>query len=200
MPRTVDPQLNKRRRREILEAATRCVIRRGFHQASMQEICAEAGMSPGGLYRYFDSKEAIIAAIAEDERAENAAIIAELQNTDNLVKTLQEITRNMLKVFANTDYARLGIEVAAEASRNPEVADVFSRNETELQKALISALKKAKRDGQIDPGLALSAVAELLMALIDGLSTRALMNPAYKPRQLEKATLVMITRMLRPSA
>ena len=76
MPRTVDPQLNERRRRQILEAATRCVIRRGFHQTSMQEICAEAEMSSGGLYRYFDSKEAIIAAIAEDERAENAAIRA----------------------------------------------------------------------------------------------------------------------------
>ena len=38
----------------------------------MQEICAEAGMSPGALYRYFPSKVAIIAAIAEAERAQPA--------------------------------------------------------------------------------------------------------------------------------
>ena len=44
----------------------------GFHQTSMQEICAEAGMSPGNLYRYFPSKEAIIAGIGERDRAEAA--------------------------------------------------------------------------------------------------------------------------------
>ncbi len=200
MPRTVDPQLNERRRRQILEAATRCVIRRGFHQTSMQEICAEAEMSSGGLYRYFDSKEAIIAAIAEDERAENAAIIHELLRTDNLVKTLQGIMRKMLKVFANTDYGRLGVEVLAEASRNPKVAAVFSHNETELKAALVTALKKAKRAGQIDPGLTLRALAELLLALIDGLSPRTLVDPGCKPQQLDKATRVMITRLLRPRA
>src|ERR1700704_4475925 len=58
------------RRDEILEAAGRCFVRSGFHQTSMQEICAEAGMSAGNLYRYFPSKEAIIAGIAERDRAE----------------------------------------------------------------------------------------------------------------------------------
>jgi TetR/AcrR family transcriptional regulator, repressor for uid operon len=58
------------RRDEILSAAQRCFVRSGFHQTSMQEICAEAGMSPGNLYRYFPSKEALIAGIAERDRAE----------------------------------------------------------------------------------------------------------------------------------
>ena len=42
-----------------LAAAQRCFVRSGFHGASMQDICAEAGMSPGNLYRYFPSKEAL---------------------------------------------------------------------------------------------------------------------------------------------
>ena len=57
--RQVNTQLQADRRAEILDAAERCFIRSGFHQASMQEICAEAKMSPGNLYRYFPSKEAI---------------------------------------------------------------------------------------------------------------------------------------------
>ena len=60
MPR-VSAQHQSDRRNEILEAAQRCFVRSGFHHASMQDICAEAGMSPGKLYRYFPSKEAIIA-------------------------------------------------------------------------------------------------------------------------------------------
>ena len=42
MPR-VSTAFKEDRRAEILEAARRCVARSGFHQASMQDICAEAG-------------------------------------------------------------------------------------------------------------------------------------------------------------
>ena len=58
----------------ILEAAKTCFVRSGFQGASMQQICAEAGMSPGALYRYFSSKEAIIEAICEADRAEDAKL------------------------------------------------------------------------------------------------------------------------------
>src|SRR6185503_14838904 len=68
--RRANAQLQSDRRAEILDAAERCFARAGFHQASMQEICAEAGMSPGNLYRYFPSKEALIAGISERNRAE----------------------------------------------------------------------------------------------------------------------------------
>src|SRR5918995_1872307 len=69
VPSPVRAQRQSDRRAEILEAAQRCFVRAGFHQTSMQEICAEAGMSAGNLYRYFPSKEALIAGIAERDRA-----------------------------------------------------------------------------------------------------------------------------------
>ena len=47
-------------RQRILEAAMRCFCENGFHSASMQQICAAANMSPGGVYRYFASKDAIM--------------------------------------------------------------------------------------------------------------------------------------------
>ena len=74
--RRVNAQLQSDRRTEILDAAERCFARSGFHGASMQEICAEAGMSPGNLYRYFRSKEELIAGISERNRAEAAASFA----------------------------------------------------------------------------------------------------------------------------
>ena len=73
--RRANAQLQSDRRAEILAAAQRCFVRSGFHGASMQEICAEAGMSPGNLYRYFPSKEALIAGIAERDRAEVGAAV-----------------------------------------------------------------------------------------------------------------------------
>ena len=44
----------------------------------MHEICGEAGMSPGALYRYFPSKESIIEAISEDHRREDRRSLSAL--------------------------------------------------------------------------------------------------------------------------
>ena len=72
MPRLTDQQQDERRS-QILAAAYRCFTRDGFHRSSMQAICKEAGISPGGLYLYFPSKQALIGAMIEADRAELAA-------------------------------------------------------------------------------------------------------------------------------
>ncbi len=45
------------RRRSILEAATTVFSRKGIELATMAEVAAEAGISPGAIYRYFENKE-----------------------------------------------------------------------------------------------------------------------------------------------
>src|SRR5215216_7206950 len=63
MPRVSQHHLDSRRQ-QILDAATRCFARNGFHATSMQDVLAEANLSAGALYRYFRGKEEIISAIA----------------------------------------------------------------------------------------------------------------------------------------
>src|SRR5260370_42103758 len=53
------------RRDQIVTAARQCVVRHGFHAATMAEIAAAARMSVGQIYRYFPNKEAIVHAIVE---------------------------------------------------------------------------------------------------------------------------------------
>src|ERR671912_2252537 len=57
------------RRARILDAAEHCFVRSGFHRTTMQDVAAEAGMSPGNLYRYFPSKDAIVAGLSERDRS-----------------------------------------------------------------------------------------------------------------------------------
>jgi len=63
------------RRARILDAAEHCFVRSGFHRTTMQDIAAEAKMSPGNLYRYFPSKDAMAAGLAERDRAQREKAI-----------------------------------------------------------------------------------------------------------------------------
>lgn len=65
MPR-ISTERREARRADIVAAARRCFSRDGFHQTSMPDIAAEAGLSAGASYRYFASKEDIIIQIAGD--------------------------------------------------------------------------------------------------------------------------------------
>src|SRR3981081_4689616 len=94
--RRADTQRQSDRRLEILDAAQRCFVRSGFHGASMQEICAEAEMSPGNLYRYFPSKEALIAGICERNRAEAADSFLEVDRAPGFFEGLAALARHHL--------------------------------------------------------------------------------------------------------
>src|SRR5215467_9131451 len=58
--RRLDPVKHEEKRQEILAAAKACFARDGFLGISIADICQEAGISPGHLYHYFDSKDAIL--------------------------------------------------------------------------------------------------------------------------------------------
>ena len=78
MPK-LSEQAQESRRAHILSAAEACFARAGFHRTTMQDICREAGVSPGALYLYFASKEALIEGIAESSVAAMVALMDEGQ-------------------------------------------------------------------------------------------------------------------------
>ncbi len=55
----------KQREAQILDAATRVFARKGFRAATTREIAAEAGVSEGTIYNYFDSKYDLLIAISK---------------------------------------------------------------------------------------------------------------------------------------
>src|SRR5213083_2191577 len=77
------------RRTQILEAAMVCFAKRGFHQASMHDISAEAGISVGLIYRYFENKEAVIAAMADRHKAEIQGVLERARQAPSLLESLE---------------------------------------------------------------------------------------------------------------
>lgn len=52
--------------RKLLDATTEALIEVGYGSASVQEICQRAGVSHGGLFRHFETREALMVAAAQD--------------------------------------------------------------------------------------------------------------------------------------
>ena len=106
----------KQRQDEIITAARRCFRASGFHAASMSQIAAEAKLSVGQIYRYFNNKDAII--------EEMIHRIIDYRIAEMAGKTQTHLMPHMLawRMSLNEDDDALMLEMAAEATRNPQVA------------------------------------------------------------------------------
>ncbi|NBW76091.1 MAG: TetR/AcrR family transcriptional regulator [Sphingomonadaceae bacterium] len=69
-------------REQLLDIATALIEERGNTALTMTELAARAGMSTANLYRYFDSKEAVIEAVAGRWFAPKVAIMEEVVACD----------------------------------------------------------------------------------------------------------------------
>src|SRR4051812_35699377 len=74
---------------QILNAAIVCFAQRGFHQTSMHDISTEAGISVGLIYRYFENKEAVIAAMADRYKKEIHDLLDRASHAPSLLESLE---------------------------------------------------------------------------------------------------------------
>ena len=194
--RRANVQLQADRRFEILRAAQTCFARSGFHQTSMQEICIEAGMSPGNLYRYFRSKEEIIAGIAERDRADAAEQFAAVGKGD-FFDGLAALAQHHL-VERSAEEVALCAEIMAESRRNPAVARIYQDMEADVRERFTTMLRSAAERGEIQD-IDFDGTVTVLFALADGLSWRRAVEPTFNAEAVMPIVLGMVRQLLNPA-
>jgi len=187
------------RRAEILDAAQRCFARSGFHQASMQEICAEAGMSPGNLYRYFPSKEALIAGISERNRAQAAMDFAAVDSAPDFFSGFAALGRQYLVERSDEEVA-LCMEIMAESRRNADVGRIYQSIDSDVRDGLVAVLRRAVGRGELPADLDLEKIVVVLLALGDGIEWRRAVDPSFDPESVLPLVLDLVRYMLVGSA
>ena len=101
-------QLDPRRRGEILGAARAVFAERGYASARIAEIAARAGVATGTVYLYFDSKEAIVVALAEDFFARlRPVIVPALEHIETRESIVAAVHKALTFVVAEGDLLRL---------------------------------------------------------------------------------------------
>src|SRR5438034_9607894 len=112
----LEPTLD--RRTQILDAALVCFAKRGFHQASMHDISAEAGISVGLIYRYFANKEAVISAMADRHKKEIQDVLERARQAPTLLESLDILFTAHCCENSRSEERRVGKECRSRWSRD----------------------------------------------------------------------------------
>lgn len=196
--RKTDPAKQQAKRQQIIDAAIICFAKSGFHATSTAQICIQAGMSPGNLFHYFPTKDAIIVAIAELDRNETAQALAAVAIVPNVIDGLISLAQQLLLAACDHSYSAISIEIAAEAMRNPAVAALFSANDAQARASLKALLARGVAQNQVDYSLDLDQAASWLIALLEGGVGRAALEPGFDVAANHATLSLMIRRFLKP--
>lgn len=114
------------KRDQILDGAKRCFLRVGFEAASMNAITAEAGVSKGTIYVYFQSKEELFVALIGRERGKMLDMAEhELNEAHSLDEALHGFGMSLATRMSSDEVVRAQRMVLAVTERMPEVAESF---------------------------------------------------------------------------
>ena len=196
MPK-LKPDTQRARREHILDAAEQCFAREGFHATTMQDICKEAAVSPGALYVYFTSKEALIEGICERDRAEFQARFSDLTAADDFFEALRGIGEQYF-VEEPAHKRLMCLEIGMESTRNPRVGAIFRSVDDFVRDSFQNLFQRLKDDGRIAPSLDIETLAKAFCIVGDGMFWRRAIDPAFDGKVMIPAMVALIQQLLNP--
>src|SRR5437773_7361835 len=193
-----NPQIeaSQDRREQIMQAAMACFAKRGFHQTSMHDISDEAGISVGLIYRYFENKEAVISAMADRHKKEISEMLQRAKQAPSLLESLEILFTAHCCEDAPQVVSAFVVDLYAEASRNPHVADlVRDVLETAMTgvKDLIARAPEVQNTGN---NLTPADLAELIFAVARGMLMLDVLRPHEMTAAERRTRQLEVTRRL----
>src|SRR5438034_2601624 len=196
MPQPQIESSNLDRRSQILDAALVCYAQRGFHQASMHDLSAEAGISVGLIYRYFENKEAVISAMADRHKKEISEMLERARQAQTLLESLEILFTAHCCENEPRVISAFVVDLYAEASRNPQVADLVR---DVLQTAMDGVTELIARSPEAESathGLKPYELAELIFAVARGMLMFDVLRPQEMTAAERRALQLEVTRKL----
>jgi AcrR family transcriptional regulator len=178
MPK-ISEEKRQARRLQILEVATRCFARQGFHRTSMEDIIRELKSSPGAVYCYFRGKTDIVAAIAEQRHTRESALLAELLASGDVSEGLPHLARAFFELLQDPkerERRKVTIQIWAESLRDKRIRKIVERG-IRQRDILATALRDAQGKGQLPELLDTHAFSRVLLALLQGF----ILQQAWEP-------------------
>ncbi len=200
MPRVDDGYLASRRR-QIMDAAVACFAREGFHRTTMQDIVAESGLSAGAIYRYFPAKEDIVAAIAAEHHAREAAVLTGAKfgtAAGDVLRDLAHVSLGRLSDQAEQRWRRVTVQLWGEALRDERVMGIVRSGLDEPIEIIADLLRRGQRKGDVPPEIDPRSAARVCAAIFQGLVLQQAWEPGLDIDGYIGAVIALIGRFTSP--
>jgi TetR/AcrR family transcriptional repressor of uid operon len=184
------------RHTQILDAALVCFAKRGFHQASMHDISAEAGISVGLIYRYFENKDAVISAMADRHKKEIHEVLGRAQQAPTLLESLEILFTAHCCEDAPQVVSAFVVDLYAEASRNQRVADLVRDVLQTAMDGVTDLIARSPEAESAAHGLKPHEQAELIFAVSRGMLMRDVLQPQEMTAAERRTRQLEVTRRL----
>lgn len=187
------------RRKQIIDAARACFLERGFHATKIQDIATRAGLSTGAPYRYFESKDDIVAAMCSEALDRNRQRFGTL----DLAAASRAIFEELSTVYFSAahepgavDAARLTLQVWEESTHSERAGKVLLEDFSMIQAHVSQIVSRAQERCEIDIELDPVAVAQTMVSLVLGLIVQRAAGTDVNIEKYEDAARALVTGRL----
>ena len=176
MPKIVEER-KAARRRQFVSAAWRCAATKGYRDMTVDDVCAEAKLSKGAFYGYFDQKRDLLVALLDDDAADlDANLEKQDAGSSSMLDKVRAYTRAVLQRSEEPGRAQLRADLWTAMLTEKEVRLAFTESVQRRRAKLRSWIEQAVAAGEIAQ-IPANALASILLALSDGLLLHASIAP-----------------------
>lgn len=189
------------RRAQILKAAKTCFIQKGFAHTRVDDIARAAGLSKGGVYFHFKSKRKIFDALFEAQQATTAALVAEVEASDDgIIEKITQLGTILMRNFADGDrHGKFLIVLAEMGIRDPEVYKRVADSHNRYIDVLARYIEQGVEAGEVRNVNARMA-ALMLKFLTDGVEQGLALGYEFDNYEFVATALDVLFNGLRPAA
>jgi AcrR family transcriptional regulator len=174
---------------EIVSAALDVFGDKGFAAARLDDIAAQAGVSKGALYLYFETKEALFRAVVHEMVAPNVAAIASVITTfpGSFAELLRMVLPRAAAALTQSGAGRVIKMVVGEGTNFPELARAWHDEIiSPTLGAMRARIERAQAEGEVRNGDARYFAYSLIGPMLLGVIWREVLEPAgAEPIDLE---------------
>lgn len=161
----------------------------------MQDLARAAGMSAGNFYRYFPSKDAIVAAMCELDLSEMAESFEAVRRSPDPAATFRRLLHERVREHKAADGA-LWAQIDAEAFRRPEVARIQARMHSAIRDNLVSVFQRIHGTESAIARREFEVRAELMILMVTGLGKRVKPHDPDGDRELDAEVADEVLRQI----
>jgi AcrR family transcriptional regulator len=173
MPKVV-PEYKETAKSKIIEAARIVFAKKGYHDATMDDVAQEVGVSKGALYSYFTSKEDLLKEISLQGHQILRNILMETGTCHNLEEALERVYTMITEKYQGNLHTQF--EIIAQSSHDQKIQKIVFEDSQKDVGAVEGFVEEKKKQGVIRTDVDARVLAELFTALYLGTLAKLLIG------------------------